>query len=90
MLSKKAKGDSGISMGKSNDYVYYERVLFKKEAPVAAAKSKWSFKEVRKNTYLSGNNDRIVKSSDVEGCKKACTLETKFVCKSFDWYKKTK
>jgi hypothetical protein len=41
-------------------------------------------------TYLSGNNDKKIKTSYIEECKKACVEETSFLCKSFDFYKRGK
>ena len=79
-LSKVARGGPGVSMGRSTDYSYYQRVFN------TTAKYPSNYKAPVKGTYLSGNNDREFRGS-VEECFKACNEEKSFVCKSFDSYK---
>ena len=40
-----------------------------------------------KGVYLEGNDDKVVIATSAELCKRACTNEKTFVCKSFDFNK---
>ena len=43
-----------------------------------------------KNRYLSGNDQKTISDSTVEGCKAACEEECGFHCTSFDYIPSTK
>ena len=76
-LSKKAKGDAGVSMVKDRSYQYYER-------SIQTVVPKGTFL-IQPKWAISGWNTRDVRGiSSADECAKLCYMEKTFFCQSFD------
>lgn len=57
--------------------------------PKGAGKYDSEFKPPREGTYLSGNNNKVIRGT-LEECKTACIEEKRFFCKSIEYGPRTR